>query len=253
MEAATAKQKAWWEGFFSYLWLNVQRDSKGGEQTRLEADFIQNVLQLGPRSKVLDVPCGNGRHSIELATRGYRVTGVDITQDFLDDAQSKAAEQKLEIAWERRDMRELPWQGEFDGAFCFWGSFGYFDDNGNADFLRAVCGVLKAGARLLLDTHVTETLLPKLFHERGWKQVGDTIVLEDREYDHVLGRTNTEWILLRDGEVFKKSTSIRLYSYRELCTLLKHNGFADFEGYGSLNSDAFKLGSPRLYLVATKR
>ena len=245
-------QKKWWESFFSGLWLDVQREAKTDEQTRIEADFIQNVLQLAPQSKVLDVPCGEGRHSIELAVRGYQVTGVDITLPFLDEAQRKATEQQLEIAWEHRDMRDLPWEEEFDGAFCFWGSFGYFDDNGNADFLKAISRVLKPGAKFLLDTHVTETLLPKLFQERSWKRVGSALVLEERHYNHVCGRTNTEWTLVQDGKMFGKSTSIRLYTYRELCQLLEQLGFKELTGYGSLGGEPFQLGSPRLYLVATK-
>lgn len=245
-------QKEWWEGFFSGLWLDVQREVKTDEQTRVEADFIQNVLQLVPQSKVLDVPCGEGRHSIELASRGYQVTGVDITLPFLNEAQRKATEQQLEIVWEHRDMRDLPWEEEFDGAFCFWGSFGYFDDNGNADFLKAVSRVLKPGGKFLLDTHITETLLSKLLQERGWKRVGSALVLEERHYDYVCSRTDTKWTLVQDGRMFEKSTSIRLYTYRELCQLLERFGFAGFEGYGSLSEEPFQLGSPRLYLVATK-
>jgi SAM-dependent methyltransferase len=246
-------QKEWWEGFFSDLWLDIQGETKTEEQTRVEADFIQNVLQLAPQSKVLDVPCGEGRHSIELAARGCQVTGVDITLPFLNEAQRKATERQLEVAWEHRDMRDLPWEEEFDGVFCFWGSFGYFEDKGNADFLKAVSRVLKPGAKFLLDTHVTETLLPKLFQERGWRRVGNTLVLEERHYDHVRGRTKTEWTLVQDGKTFEKSTSIRLYTYRELCQLLEGLGFADLEGYGSLSGDPFQLGSPRLYLVVTKK
>jgi cyclopropane fatty-acyl-phospholipid synthase-like methyltransferase len=246
-------QKEWWEGFFSGLWLDVQGETKTEEQTRIEADFIQNVLQLAPQSKVLDVPCGEGRHSIELAARGCQVTGVDITLPFLNEAQHQAKEQQLEVAWEHRDMRDLPWEEEFDGVFCFWGSFGYFEDKGNADFLKAVSRVLKPRAKFLLDTHVTETLLPKLSQERGWRRVGNTLVLEERHYDHVCGRTKTEWTLVQDGKTFEKSTSIRLYTYRELCQLLEGLGFADPEGYGSLSGEPFQLGSPRLYLVVTKK
>lgn len=245
-------QKEWWEDFFSDLWLSAQKELKTDEQTSFEVDFIQETLQLMPYSKVLDVPCGVGRHSIGLAARGYQVTGVDITLPFLSDAQREATKQRLAITWGHCDMRDLPWKGEFDGAFCFWGSFGYFDDNGNADFLRAVSRALKPGAKFLLDTHIVETLLPNLLQENSWRRVGETLMLEERHYDHVLGRTNTEWTLLQDGRIFKNLTSIRLYTYRELCQLLEKFDFADLEGYGSLGRDPFQLGSSRLYLLATR-
>src|SRR5437016_5021851 len=92
----------WWRQFFSGvvvdLWLRVPTE----EQTRGEADFIEKVLQLPPEGRVLDVPCGGGRHSIELAARGYRLTGVDISADFLQAARALAAERQLSVAWDER-------------------------------------------------------------------------------------------------------------------------------------------------------
>lgn len=246
------KQNQWWEKFFSGVCSDVQFESKTEEQTRAEVDFIQKVLQLMPKAKVLDVPCGKGRHSIELSRRGHQVTGVDITLHFLNDAYRKAVEQRLEINWEHRDMSDLPWREEFEGAFCFWGSFGYFDDNGNADFLKAISHVLKRSAKFLLDTHVTETLLPTLFQKRAWKKVDKTLILEERHYNHTTGRTNTEWTFIQEGKEFRKSTSIRLYTCRELSQLFERFGLVDLKYYGSLSGEAFHLGSPRLYLVATK-
>jgi SAM-dependent methyltransferase len=246
-------QEEWWEGFFSGLWLDVQRTLKTDEQTRFEVGFVENALRLAPQSRVLDAPCGVGRHSIELARRGYHVTGIDIAPPLLDDARQKAKEHGVKVRWEQRDMRDLPWKGEFDAAFCFWGSFGYFDDDGNADFLDSISCALKPGGRFLLDTHVAETLLPRLVEQRGWKEVGNITVLEERHYDHVSAQTTTEWTLIQDGRMFKGSSVIRLYTFNELSKLLERFGFGNFEAYGSLDSSPFRVGSPRLYLVTTKR
>jgi SAM-dependent methyltransferase len=246
-------QEEWWKDFFSDLWLDVQKLFKTDEETYAEVRFIERALHLAPWSRILDVPCGAGRHSIELAKQGHHVTGVDITRPLLDDARREAKKQSVEVRWDERDMRDLPWKGEFDGAFCFWGSFGYFDDEGNANFLDCVSSALKPGGRFLLDTHVAETLLPKLVDQRGWRRVGSTMVLEEKHYDHICARTTTEWTLIQNGRMFKKSSYIRLYTFAELSKLLERYGFADFEAYGSLDSEPFGLGSPRLYLVSTKR
>src|SRR5437868_3960234 len=137
----------WWRTFFSGLpvemWLRVPTE----EQTRAEVDFIEKVLRLGPGAKVLDVPCGGGRHSLELAARGHRVTGVDLSDDFLQAARAGAAARSLPVAWEQREMTDLPWREEFDGAFCFGNSFGYLEDEANARFLAAVARALKPGGR----------------------------------------------------------------------------------------------------------
>jgi SAM-dependent methyltransferase len=244
--------KPWYEEFFSGLWLAVQTQSKTEAQTRQEADFIQQALRPAPGAALLDVPCGAGRHCVELAARGYCLTGVDLTLALLEEGRRKAADLGLEIRWEHRDMRTLPWVEEFDGAFCFWGSFGYFDHEDNLHFLEAACRVLKPGARFLLDTHVAETLLPRLSQQRDWKRVGETLVLEEKHYHPASGRTDSEWTAIRGETVFKKTTSIRLYTYRELSQLCQRAGFADLEAYGSLSGAPFGIGSPRLYLIATR-
>jgi len=241
----------WWKSFYAGLWLDVLRQFKTEELTRAEADFIEKELQLAPRAKVLDVPCGAGRLSLELASRGYRVTGVDLTLPLLDDARRKAAERQLEIAWEHRDMCDLPWKEEFDGAFCFGGSFGYFDEQGNADFLEAVCRALKPGARFVLDAIITEVHLRH--QDCAWGQVGDILILQELHYDHVQSRARFDWILVHKGKVEKKFSSIRLYTYHELCQWFEVVGFVNCRGYGSLSHEPFRLGAQKFFLVATKR
>ena len=149
-------------------------------------------------------------------------------------------------------MTDLPWREEFDGAFCFGNSFGYLDDAGNVAFLKAVARSLKPNARFVLDTGVTaESLLPN-FQERRWLQVGDILFLSHGRYDPTRGRLDTEYTIISDGKVDTRPASTRVYTYRELCRLLEGACLTDCDGYGSLNQEPFRLGSPRLLLVATK-
>jgi len=242
----------WWETFFSGPVLDIQRKASREEKTRTEADFIEKVLQIIPQGKILDVPCGEGRLSLEMASRGYSVTGVDITLPFLEDAKRKASEKQLEITWEHRDMRDLPWKEEFDAVICFGGSFGYFDDEGNKTFLKAVFSTLKPEGTFLIDTHVAETLLPR-FQERDWHRIGDTLIAEEREYDHVHGRVRAEWILIQGSTLEKRSSSVRMYTYCELVQMLEKAGFYNYHAYGSLGVSPFRVGSQRLYLTAKKK
>jgi SAM-dependent methyltransferase len=245
--------REWWRTFFSGVAVDCWLQATTAEQTQREADFIQQILQVSSPANLLDVPCGGGRHSLALAARGYRLTGVDLSSEFLATARSAAAERSLQVHWEQRDMRELPWTGEFDGAFCFGNSFGYYEDDGNAAFLRAVAGVLKQGARFLLETaYITESLLPSL-QERAWYQVGDVLTLADRRYDPVHGRLHVDYIWIRDGRSEKRSMSARLYSYREVAQLLEAAGFTDVQGFGSLSREPFQLGSKGLLMLATRK
>lgn len=243
----------WWQEFFSGPVLDFVRKSRDEETTHAEADFIQQALGLAPPAKILDVPCGGGRLSLQMASRGYQVTGVDISLPLLEDGKREAGQRRLPINWEHRDMRDLPWQGEFDGAFCFWSSFGYFDEQGNADFLRAVSRALKPGGRFVMDTPLIETRLPEMeAQERVWWPVGDFLALEQRSFDHVNSRVESEWTFVRQGQLEKKLLSIRLYTYRELGILLEQAGFGNHQAYGSLEWEPFGLGSTWLYMVTTK-
>ena len=243
----------WWEDFFNGIALDFWRAAVTEEQTRAEADFIQRLLQLDAGARILDVPCGNGRVAIDLAARGFGLTGVDIASEFIGEAKAKSVERDLRIGWHHRDMRDLPWITEFDGSFCFGNSFGYLDDEGNANFLKAVARVMKPGARFVLDAPaVAECLLPA-FQERRWFEIGGITFLSNSRYDHEQGRTFTEYTFIRDGKVDKRPASQRIYTYNELVRLVSDAGFEITASYGSLDEAPFKLGSQRLLTVAQKR
>jgi len=223
------------------------------EQTRVEADFIQQQLQITTPARVLDVPCGGGRLALELAGRGFALTGVDIASEFIDEAKTNAAARGLKIEWHNRDMRELPWRAEFDAAFCFGNSFGYLDDEGNAQFLRAVARTLKPGARLVIETGAAaESLLPN-FQPRRWFELGGITLLIDSRYDYEQGRIITDYTFIRDGQAEKRPSSQRVYTFSELRSLFDGAGLHVSASLASLNGDAFQLGSQKLFVVARQR
>lgn len=243
----------WWRSFFQGVVVDVWMAFCNAEQTRVEVDFIEQALQLPPGGTVLDVPCGHGRHSLELAARGFHVTGVDISTDFLNAAHKQAADRAAEVRWEQRDMRDLPWTGEFDGVFCFGNSFGYLEHGENVEFLQAVARALKPGGRFTLDSGVmAESILPN-FQRHRWYEVGDMYMLIENRYDPATGRLETDYTFIRGGKVEKRPGSQQVYTYRELCHVLTEAGFSDFEAYSTLDRTHFELGAPRLLLVSQRR
>jgi SAM-dependent methyltransferase len=242
----------WWKTFFSGaavdFWLMIPTK----EQNQNEANFIEESLQVAPPAKLLDVPCGGGRHSQILAARGYNMTGVDISVEFLRAAQAQPALQAGKVTWENREMRDLPWPLRFQGAYSFGNSFGYLDDQGNAQFLKAVADALEPGARFVLDTgYILEIILPSL-QERAWYPAGDLLMLAQRRYEAAESRLYVEYTWIRDGKMDKQSMSARLYSFREILELFEEAGFTGVQGYGSFTREPFRLGSNRLLVVATK-
>jgi SAM-dependent methyltransferase len=245
--------REWWEDFFSGLVLDLWRAAMGEERTRAEADFIVELLDLAPQAKVLDVPCGEGRLTRALAAQGFAMTGVDLAPGFLKEAEAKAAGRGLDIRWVRRDMRRLPWNAEFDGAFCFGNSFGYFTDEGNVEFLASLSRALKPGARLVLDASgVVEVVLP-ILKPRTEVPVGGILFIEENRYDHVKGRLDTDYTLVRGEMAEKKAGSHRLYTYRQIVELLEAAGFQKQQAFGSTDKEPFAFGSQQLLIVATKK
>jgi SAM-dependent methyltransferase len=246
----------WWETFFtSPLWLEVQSSIWSAEVTERQAAAIAQLLDISPPDRVLDVPCGEGRLSIELAALGYRVTGVDITRPLLDRARQEAKRRGVRVDWRRHDMRRLPDENDFragfDGAFCAWGSFGFFDDAGNLSQLKAVARSLRPGGRFLADFHIMESLLPQ-FQKRGWHSAGEVIILEERSLDLEQGMLKSEWTLIKGAESVQQTSVQRLYTYGQLVAMLREAGFASWQAYESLSGEPFEFGSRRLVMVAQK-
>ena len=251
MEREFNRKPEWWQEFFKSSWKEIQQLVRTPEQTQKEADFIEAVLDVVPPARMVDIPCGDGRLAVELAARGYRVTGVDLSRYFLKRAEKRANARGVEVAFHRGDMRMISWEDTHQAAFCMWGSFGYFDARGDADFIGAVSRSLRKGGSFLLDIHVAETLFPR-YRESSWSRVGEFIILEKRSYEHTTSRIEVDWTFIHEARRSTQHSSIRIYTYREILNLLRKYQFGDFRAFGSLAREPFELGSPRCLLAAVK-
>jgi len=214
----------WYESFFEGVVVDLWVDALPAEHNAHEATEIARMLGVAPGGAILDVPCGAGRLSHPLASLGYQVTGVDLSSQFL--AHARKAPGAAAVAFEQRDMRDLPWPARFDGAYCAGNSFGYLDDEGNVEFLRAVRRALKPGARFVLETPmVLENLLGHL-QPRPWWPGHDVYMLAHNQYDHTTSRLEIDYTFVRDGRVDVRHGSHRAFSYRELVAMLASSGFS---------------------------
>jgi SAM-dependent methyltransferase len=205
-----------------------------------------------PGGAILDVACGAGRHSIALARRGDHVTGVDLSTTFLDEARRRAASEQLPIEWHRGDMRELPWRDRFDGAICFGNSFGYCDRDGTRAFVRTLAASLKPRAVFVLETGATaESLLPAL-QTRRWIEAGDILFFSDATYDAAASRLDVDYSFIRGSQRESATAHTWIYTVAELRELFASEGLAVEQLCSSATGDPFRLGDPRLLLVARK-
>ena len=243
----------WFETFFQGPAVDFWTRAMTPALTLADVDFLEKALEVNPGARLLDIPRGNGRHSIELARRGYRITGVDLSEEFL-----AAARAELDADWRLGDMRALLSDGSlepstFDGAFCFGNSFGYLDHACGESFLAALAGALKPAAKLVIETGVcAESILPTMVQKR-WHRLGDLMILSENRYDPWESCLNIDYTFVRDGVIETRPTTSFVFTSAELRRMLEAAGFNTLSFYGSVTGEPYQLGSPRLIITAQRR
>lgn len=245
----------WWDDFFTNAWPRIQAGGYPPERTLPEVDGIERMLAPEKGARILDVPCGIGRHSIELAKRGYRMTGVDFKPEFIEEARTSAGAQGVAPAFHVGDMRDVSAPEPYDAAFCYFGSFGYSTEEDDARFLRRVAECLRTGGRFLLESHIQETLLT-IYRPREWGWAGSrtapVAVMEERSWCLDTGRIDVVWRLAEGDRVSTHSSSIRIYAFRELRDLLRASGFSGIEAREALTGAPFVMGMKRACILAER-
>lgn len=242
----------WYETFFRGVAVDFWRRIMTPEITAAEVDFIEKALHASPGSRLLDVPCGDGRHSIELARRNHQVTGVDISDDFLSAARESALAARLAVEWLQADMRDMRWVSEFDGAFCFGNSFGYLDPAAAEEFLVRLAAALKPDGRVVIDTGTAaESILPTLLPKR-WHKAGEIFMLSEARYQPEDSRLDIDYTFVQGGEAETRPASSYVFTVSEIRRLLKRAGFGTTSIFGGVRGEPFQLGTPRLIVVAKK-
>jgi SAM-dependent methyltransferase len=241
----------WWQKFFDNHYLKVYKDVE--TQASKEVESIIKMLALKSKAKILDLCCGYGRHSIELAQNGFEVTGYDLSDFFLEKAKRDSTALGLKIEFVKGDMRKLPFDGRFDTVINLFTSFGFFDDE--KDDLKVLKGVgkaLKPKGLFLLDLKNREQLI-RNFQRRRWHPEKDFIMLEDNFFDLFTSRwESTRTLLLENGKKREYSFSLRLYTFAEILDLLKKAGFVLESVYGDFDFGEYCLDSPRMILISRK-
>lgn len=199
---------------------------------------------------VLDAACGPGRHSVELALRGYRVTGVDLTPSFLEAARESAEDEGVEVEWVREDLRRFLRPRAFDLALNLFTSFGYCDER-EEDLLvlRNIRESLKPGGALIIETIGKETAV-RDFTESEWYDRDGWTVLADYEVVGPWRGLRNRWVLYRGTERYERSFVQRLYAGTEMEALLLEAGFSEAAVYGSLEGAPYDLDAGSLVALA---
>lgn len=213
----------WWEddAFWEEL-EGVMFDAERMAAAAGEAERVVALAGAAPGCAVLDLPCGPGRHALELARRGFRVTGVDRSELYLGRARARAAELGLAPELVRGDMRTFSRSGAFDLALSLYSSLGYFAEEGeNRAVLARFHENLRPGGVLVVDVKARRSL------EEG-QRVLDSSLGPIVEHTALTGAlATTTWTFEREGRRVERSFRLRVYDASELRALLEEVGFGD--------------------------
>jgi SAM-dependent methyltransferase len=257
----------WYEDFFHGVALDLWRKAIPPEKTKAEAEFLVGALECPPGSHLLDVPCGNGRLALDLARREYQMTGVDISEEFIREAQASAINVNRDQTrgttdtpntgtpvpqFFLGDMRRIEGEAVYDGGYCFGNSFGFLAYADMESFLNGIARALKPGARFVVETGMAaESIIPK-FEEHASHQIEDILVTINEQYLAAESCVDSEYIFEREGKTEISKAKHWIYTAAEIRRMLERAGFEILDLWGSLEREPFVLGSDELYVVAQR-
>ena len=241
----------WFERFFNGLFAEALRSWFAESETSEHVRVVRRLLKLRKGQRVLDIPCGMGRLTIPMARTGLTMTGVDFTASYLRRARRLASRDGLEIRFLCKDMREIAFNGEFDAAFNWWGSFGYFSDADNLRFCGQVFQALMPGGRFLVEGPNKSWILSH-FRPRYEQTVGGVRIVERGRWDARRERVVSTWSFYKGSVSERRRVSTRIYNGSEMRSLLRAAGFRDIRLFGHPPLGRFTRHSKRVIAVGRR-
>ena len=245
----------WWQRIFADgSYLRFWAPYLTPERTEREVAGILDLLQPILGASILDLACGQGRIAVPLAQRGYRITGLDLSEQLLDVARAAADAAGVSVEWHCADMRDIPaqWAGRFDYVINIYTAFGYFEDEAeNQRVLAGVARALKPGGRFLIESMNRDGVMGG-FRERGWRETDGLLVCTEVRFDPIRGLASTVDRWDEGGEHQQLHHTVRLYTPTELTAMLRAAGLEPVVTCGGLAGEELTHESRRMALVVEK-
>jgi SAM-dependent methyltransferase len=242
----------WNEEFFRTFWPAVGPAITGAvADTRGEITSLLRKLRLRPGARILDVPCGFGRHAVELARRGFRVTGVDISPELIAQARQAAAAKGVTVEFRCGDMRRLAYRRRFDAVLNLFTSFGYFGDAADLKLLERFYQALRPGGWVALHLINRDWVL-RNFQATDRQRMGGYLVAEKRTFDFDTSVLTCTWSARRGRRRWRGTTRLRLYSCHELVRMMEQAGFSTVRSFPGSRTAPARLESRWLLLLGRR-
>lgn len=260
--------KPWWSeeyGFFGHHYIEGDNSLDGyligrkqdlRDRTITEVDGIVRLLNLQGNERILDVPSGYGRHSIELAKRGFSVTGLELNSIHIDKAISDAKSVNVNVRFVKGNMIDIPFQREFNVVINMFYSFGFFEtDAENSKVLEGIYDALAPGGQFLFhtDVNISRIISGKYREDENRRlESGKSLRIIDA-YDPNTKRINGAWIITDSyHSEIRKNYSVRVYTAQEFTEFCRQVGFEHFQIFGDWDLTPYSDESEDMIIIAHK-
>ena len=253
-------QPDWWRRIFNSMYLKTDADVVEDKQiTCTEVDLFTGFLKLDPHMVILDLACGQGRHTLELARRGFKyVNGLDRSHYLIRKAKNICASEGLSASFKEGDARKLPYQPDtFDLVMILGNSFGYFESlDDDLKILKEVFRILKPNGRFLIDV-ADGNYLRENYSPRSWEWIDSKhFVCRERSLASDNQRLISREVIsnINKGVIVDQFYAERLYSQESLKEILARCGYTEITFLGNYQTDSKKnqdLGMMERRIIAS--
>jgi SAM-dependent methyltransferase len=243
----------WWQTYFDSQYLLEYEPLFALERDRREVARLMDVLGLPSGARMLDVPCGQGRHAHLLAEAGYDVDGFDYSADLLARARRRGTGARLRYT--RGDMRTLParWTGRFDAVVNLFTSFGFFTEpSDDRRVMIEFSRVLAPGGVLVWHGGSRDGVMARFLERDWWKTADGTLVAQERSFDSLSGRLTVMTTWHGPAGSGEREHHIRLYTPTRLAELCADAGLIVEAAYDGFTPRPLARRSSEMLLVARK-
>jgi SAM-dependent methyltransferase len=239
----------WTQEYFDDTYRRLFLDTVDPARTRYQVQQLLRLCTVLPGATVLDVGCGVGRHSIELARLGFRVTGVDLNADYIVVCRERTAQLGLKAEFHAVDSRVMKLDVRADLTISLWSSFGYYGEVGDLQILQRIAEHTRRGGYVVVDVENRDYIV-KHFVPQEWHENEQGLVFETRRFDAVAGTVSTRRVVLSGGERSEYHRVLRMYTVAELTVLLEAAGLRPGRWCGDYDGSRFGPESKRMIAIA---
>ena len=234
----------WWNKIFNAYYLKTDGDVVEDEKiTSQEIDYFIKLLDIKLDESILDLCCGQGRHTIELAKRGFQnAEGLDRSRYLIRKARATARKNNINCRFREGDARDLPYKADsFNAILLLGNSFGYFESiSDDLKVLKQVHKTLKPWGKLFIDITDGEYLKTN-FQPRSWEWIDkELFVCRERSLSLDKQRLISREVIthVNKGVLVDQFYAERLYSEQKIADLLKNAGFSDITFHGTIKPES---------------